>query len=224
MRGSAVLARREVEELRRLVDERRGDVAGAEIRVVDDVFEERNVRLDAADAEFAQRAVGAVAGVVELARPGADLHEQRIVVGRDDGAAVSRCRRRGERRSRRANGRSGDGRNPGVKLLVGIFRGDAALERVAVERNVLLRRKADRLLVELVPLRDQNLAAHQIDAGHHFGDGVLHLNARIDFDEEEFAGVGVDQEFDGARVVVAGLARELQRGFGKCLADLSSAD
>ena len=49
-------------------------------RMVDDIFEKRDVGLDAANAEFAQRAVHALAGVRELAAPGGDFYQQRIVV------------------------------------------------------------------------------------------------------------------------------------------------
>ena len=42
-----------------------------------------------------------------------------------------------------------------------------------------------------------------VDAGDHFGDGVLDLDARIDLDEVELARVGIDQELDGAGVLVA---------------------
>ena len=45
---------------------------------------------------------------------------------------------------------------------------------------------------------DADLRLDEIDAGDAFGDGVLDLDARIDLDEVELAGVGVLQEFDGA--------------------------
>jgi len=32
-------------------------------------------------------------------------------------------------------------------------------------------------------LRDEDLRLHEVDASDHFGDGVLDLNAGIDFDE-----------------------------------------
>ena len=69
--GGAVAARVEVEQFRRGVNQRGGRRAGAEDGVVDDVFEEGNVGLDAADAEFAQRAVHALQGDVEIAGPDA---------------------------------------------------------------------------------------------------------------------------------------------------------
>ena len=71
-----------------LVEEAGGDFAGLKRRVVHDVFEERDVGLDAADAELTQCAVHAMAGLVEIAAGGGDFHQQRIVEGRDGRAAV----------------------------------------------------------------------------------------------------------------------------------------
>ena len=79
------------EQRRSLVQKRRGRLAGLEVGMIDHVFEERNVGLDAADAELAQGAIHALAGVRELAAPGGDLHQQRIVVRRDHRAAVGRA-------------------------------------------------------------------------------------------------------------------------------------
>ena len=47
--------------------------------------------------------------------------------------------------------------------------------------------------------------AHQVDAGDHLGDRVLHLDARVDLDEVELAAVDVEQELDrpGAAVSTA---------------------
>ena len=59
----------ELEQFRRGVDQRGRRRAGAEGLVVDDVFEERNVRLHAADAELAQRAVHALQAPGRKSRP-----------------------------------------------------------------------------------------------------------------------------------------------------------
>ncbi len=56
----AVAPRLEFEELRRRVDHRRRRPPAAEAREVNDVFQERNVRLHPADAELAQRAIHAI--------------------------------------------------------------------------------------------------------------------------------------------------------------------
>lgn len=62
-------------------------------------------------------------------------------------------------------------------------------------------------------LRDLNLAAHQVDSGDHFGDGVLHLDARVDFDEEPLAGAGIDQEFRGVHGV-CGMLHDAEKTVG----------
>jgi hypothetical protein len=47
--------------------------------------------------------------------------------------------------------------------------------------------------VQLVALRDEDLALHEVDAGHDLGDRVLDLDARVDLDEEELLAVEVDE-------------------------------
>ena len=61
--------------------------AGEERRVRDQVDEERDVRLHAADAELLQAALHAAGGVDEAQAVGRHLHQQRIVERRDDRAA-----------------------------------------------------------------------------------------------------------------------------------------
>ncbi len=56
---------------------------------------------------------------------------------------------------------------------------------------------------QLLARRDADLHLDEIDAGDHFGDGMLDLDARVDFDEVEVACL-VDDELDGAGVGVAG--------------------
>ena len=73
--------------------------------------------------------------------------------------------------------------------------------------------------MQIEPLRDLDLAAHDVDAGDHFGDGVFHLDARVHFDEVPLVGVGVDQELDCAGVVVTGGARQCDGRVGELGAD-----
>ncbi len=212
--GGAVAARGEVEQRGRLFQQAGGDAAGLEIGVVDDVFEERNVGLDAAHAELAQAAVHALAGVAEFAAPGGDLDQQGIVIGRDDGAAVGRA-------AVEADAETGGGAVGGELAVIGdevvggVLGGDAALQGVAVERDAVLRGQVDFGAVEVEALRHLDLAADEVDAGDHFGDGVLHLDARVDLDEVPVAGIGVHQELDGAGVVVAGGAGQGDGGVGQ---------
>ncbi len=77
-----------------------------------------------------------------------------------------------------------------------IFRVDAALDAVAANFN-----SADGV-IEIFSCGQTNLRFDQVYVRHHFGDGVLHLNARIHFDEVK-AAVFIAQKFHRARVGVA---------------------
>ena len=63
--GGTVLSRREVKQFGRLVDKPGRAVAGQKVGMRDQVDQERNVRLHAADAEFLQAALHAAGGVDE---------------------------------------------------------------------------------------------------------------------------------------------------------------
>ena len=67
-------------------------------------------------------------------------------------------------------------------------------------------RRTDREAVEDVDLR-----LDDVDAGNLLGHRMLDLDARIDLDEVELAGVGILQELDRAGADIAGVARQLQR-------------
>src|SRR5580704_14545188 len=158
--------------------------------MIDYVFEKRDVGLDAANAKLAQRAVHALACFWKFCAPGCDVYEERIVVRSENCASVG---------SAAVEANSKSSRGPvrrelaviGREIFFGIFGGDAALERGAIEWHVCLFRQRERLFVQFVALRNENLRAHQIDASHHFGDGMLDLNARIYFDEIPFLSVDV---------------------------------
>ena len=66
---------------------------------------------------------------------------------------------------------------------------------------------------------DLHLQPHQVEAGDQFGDRVLHLQARVHFEEVE-AAVLVHQKLDGAGVVVAGGARGADGGLAHLVAHL----
>ncbi len=70
--------------------------------------------------------------------------------------------------------------------------------------------------------RDPDLRPHQVDAGHHLGDGVLDLDAGVHLEEVEVL-VGADHELDRARADVAdargGLDRDLAHGAADLVVD-----
>ena len=84
--GGAIAAAVKAEKFGRVVEEGRGDFAGAELRVIDNVFDKGNIRFHPADAEFAERAVHSLASFRKVRTPRRHFDKQRIVI-------------RGERRS-----------------------------------------------------------------------------------------------------------------------------
>ena len=145
----------------------------------------------------------------EILAPRGDFDEERIVVSGEHRTRVGSA---AVEANAEAGGRAigGNFSVVGREILFGIFGGDAALQRGAVERDVLLPRQGHRRVVERVTLRDENLRLDEVDAGDHFGDGVLDLDARVDLDEVPLLRVDVVEEFDGACVAVVGLASEAE--------------
>ena len=93
----------------------------------------------------------------------------------------------------------------GHEVVGGVFGRHAALNGKAASWRRPLGSQADFGIGQGEPLGDEDLRLHDVDAGHLFGDGVLDLNPRIDLDEVELARVGIDQELDRSRVLVAGV-------------------
>src|SRR5262249_42297283 len=85
--GGAIARRLESKQFRRRVDKGRGRVTRLECGVTDQIEKKRDVGLDAANAEFAQGAIGPLDSFLERCAPGGDLYQQRIEVRRDDRAA-----------------------------------------------------------------------------------------------------------------------------------------
>ncbi len=68
---------------------------------------------------------------------------------------------------------------------------------MAVEADIFLRRNAGFRRADGITVEDMDLRLDDIDAGDDLGHRVLDLDARIDFDEVEFAAVGIHQILDG---------------------------
>src|SRR5690606_33775941 len=94
------------------------------------------------------------------------------------------------------------------EVLEGVLGVDAELDGVAAW--------FDSIESELLAGGDAELPLDEVDAGHHLGDRVLHLEPGVHLEEVEVA-VLVDEELDGPGVdVVAGPTRG-QSGFGQGL-------
>ena len=173
----------------------------------DEIDEKRNISLHPADPKLLQTPLDVAGGLVMRESAGGDLHQQRVEVGRDDGAREGRA---GVETDAHATGRA-IGRHPpvvGEKAILGILSGHAALDRGPHRADRLLVAQAHLRIGELVALGHEQLPPHDVDAGDLLRDRVLHLDPRIHFDEEKLARVGVDKELDRAGVFVAGRAAD----------------
>jgi hypothetical protein len=198
--GAPVAPLGELEKLGRRVDELGGVLVVQKRRVFQQVLDEGDVGADAADAELAQGAVHPGDGGLGRRCPGGDLGQQAVIVAGDHAARISGA---AVETDAHAGGRAigGDAAVIGDEIVERILGGDPGLERVAVERDVVLRGLAGGL-GEGLALGDLDLGLHDVDAGDLFGYGMLDLHAGVDLDEVEGAGIHVHQELYGARAFV----------------------
>src|SRR5690606_38524255 len=168
--------------------------AGLEALVAHDPLLQRDVGLDAVDHHLAQRHAHAADCGLAVRAVHDQLADHRVVVRRH---AVTLVDVGVHAHARAARGmevldQAGAGEE-GFRVL-GV---DAALDGVAVEHHVLL---AD---AQLVAGGDAQLLGHQVDAGDHLGDRMLHLDAGVHLDEVEAAVLVQELERAGAAVADA---------------------
>ena len=187
--GRAIAARRVLEQLGRLVDQRRVRLAGDERRVRQHVLEEREVGLDAADAELAQRAHRLAPHVVPLEAAGRDLDQQRVVVLRHARADVARAVVQADAVADRRPVDL-DLAGVGQEVVARVLGGDAHLDGDAALLDVGLAADADLRIGQAVALRDAQLRLHQVAPRDRLGHRVLDLDARVDLDEVVAAVLG----------------------------------
>ena len=199
--GAAVAALGEAQQLGRRVDEAGGVLVRQEGGVLQQVLDEGDVGRHAADAELAQGAAEPGDRALRGLGVRGHLDEKRIVVAGDHPAGIGGAAVEADAHAGRLAER-GDAAVVGDEAVLRILGGDPGLDGVAVERDSVLRFAAGRL-GEGHALGDLDLGLDDVDPGHLLGHRVLDLDARIDLDEVELAGVGVHQELDGARAFVA---------------------
>ena len=196
-----------------VLDEARVNTIRDELGMLQQALQKSDVGRHAFDPEFAQRAIGLRHHVGEVGRVRMrnELGEQRIeawagrvsgVGERIDAHARSRWRlERGDRPAGRLRAAIGAHR----------FHVDSHLHREAARLgNIGLLHPEFR---ERASARQLNLQLDEIDARNFFRDRVLDLEPRVGLDEGKaglvvFRGrIGVDEEFEGAEIVVAHLLR-----------------
>ena len=199
---AAVLGLPPAQQLGPLVDERRRQVADEESRVFEHSLQEWDVGRDPADAELGKRTPGPQHGGAEVAPAAGEFCEHRVEVRADLGS----CRGRAPIEPDAGTARRPVGRDlagVGTEPLSGIFGRDAALQCGTSKSDVLLLKSQ---LLEARTRGDQHLRLDEVDIRDLFGDGVLDLDAGVHLDEHDLAGAGArgfEEEFDGARVLVA---------------------
>ena len=175
--------------------------------IVQDIGHEGDVRFHAAHVHLVQRAGSLVTDRVERTAGGGDLHQKGIVVGRDHGTGVRIAAVKTDAESTGGTP-GGDLAGIGGKVVGRIFRGHTALDGITVELDVILAVDADLGIAERLALGDQDLGLHQVDAGDLLGDGMLHLDTGVHFDEI-VTPVPVDQEFQRTGVDVSHVLGDL---------------
>ena len=210
----AVAAGFEIKERRRGVDERGRCRARLERLVLNDIFQKRNVRLHPANAEFAQRAEHALESHRECLPGGRDFCEKRVVEGCDD--ATRRAHAGVEANSESGRAAVGDDfaviRREFIRRILG---GHAALDGIAVTGNVRLQRQCQLGAVQRGSGRDEDLRAHEIDAGDLLGHRVLDLDAGVHLNEEPLFFIYIVEKLDRAGIVVANALSQAHSGIAE---------
>ena len=164
-----------------------------EIRVLHNGFHEGDRGFHPTEHIFLQRSPHAADGFFPGSATDRQLGEQRVVIG-GDGVILIDCAVDADADAARREIR-GDRAGTGPEVVAGIFGVDSALNGVALKRDVGL------LNFQRLSGGDGDLVPHDVNCRDLFGHGVLHLDARVHFDEVVTA-VLIEQEFDGAGVVV----------------------
>ena len=213
--GAAVGVGPRLEQVGVLLDEAGRHPARAEVGLVEQRDQERDVGRDATDPELGDRASCLLHGALEGAAAAGELGEHRVEVGGDLGAGV---RRTAVEADAAAAGGAVRRDLAGVRpeAVGGVLGGDPALQRRAAQPDGVL---AQAEVLEGLAGRDAHLRLHQVDVGDLLGHGVLDLDARVHLDEDVVA-LGVEQELHRARVAVADLLGEAHRVGAHPLADL----
>ena len=199
--GAAIALAGELEQLRRGIDEPGGIVVGQKDRVFEQILNKGNVGGNPADAELAQGAIHASNGLLRRLRVGGQFNKQRVIMARDHAAGIG-CASIKANAHASGLAKRGDAPVIGDEVILRVLGGDARLQRMPIERHILLAVFAGGL-GDGFALGNQNLRLHNVDAGDLFGHGVFYLHARVDLDEIERPAVHIHQKFHRACALIA---------------------
>ena len=212
----SVPARLEIEELWRLVDELRVVFVVQKRRVFQQVFDKGDVSRHAADPEFAQCTIHSRNRCVRCRCPSGDLLQERVVIARDNGTGIG-CPTVQPDAHTRGPAIRGDATIVGDEIVRWVLGRDPALDRMTRKLDLVLACRSRRFFKRFA-FGDQNLGAHNVDAGDFFGHGMLDLNARVDLDEVKGAVFHIHQEFDRPGAFIADLSCDFATQFSQVLA------
>src|SRR5579883_115673 len=185
------------------------DVVSAldEVRLREHPVVERDRGLNSVDDELVERAPEPQDAFRPVAAVDNQLGDEAVVIGRDAIAGVDAAVHPHTGPAGRMIAADQPGRRQESLGALGI---DPALDRMAADLEIALLQR------QLLAGRDEDLLAHQIDAGDQLGHRMLDLQARVHLHEEEFA--VLIEELHRAGALVA----ELADGLGRKPADLGA--
>src|SRR5438128_10049872 len=185
--------------------------ATAEVRILKNGLFEGDGRLDAGDHIFAQRAAHLFHGFAAVLAVRDQLGNQRVVGGRNRVAGIDMAVH--------AHAAAAglvihfDPPRTGPEIIERIFGVDAALDGVAFEGDVVLRK------LHRLAHRDENLLLDEVHAADFFSNRVFHLNALVDFEEVK-AAAGIYNEFDRTGIGVMRHLGNANGGFAHLFAQV----
>src|ERR1051326_844234 len=186
-----------------LLDEARRQVPGRELGVEREPRVKRQVVVRALEHELAERPHEPPARLLAVRTPHDQLGEQRVVEHRHVVAPVDARVVPHARALREAHAL--DRPHTRHEVVRRVLGNDARLHRPAAR---LRGRVAER---PVAALGDAQLLGDQVEAGHHLGDRVLHLEPRVHLEEVK-AALLIQDELHRARRQIADLLRDAARG------------
>lgn len=176
--------------------------------------QEGNVGLDTSNSELDQRSKHFSSSDFEGGSTDGTFDEERVVVGGDLRSSVTRT---GIETDTVATGRSVDFdlARVGLEAGGGVFGGDSALNGKSSSVNVVL---GEAELSEGDTCGNLDLSRDNVDARDLFGDCVLDLDTRVNFDEIVSA-LLIDQELGGTGVSVLDVSGKGEGVVEDCLSD-----
>ena len=191
------------------------DFAAEEIGIGEDAAEKAGVGLDAGDGVFVESTAETGNGFFAGVAPGDEFAEERIIFVGNGPAFVDAFVEANAGTAGGVEGKNLSGR--GEEIVVGIFGIEAHFHGVSARRDGFPGER------EAMAGGDGDLEFDKVEAGDLLGDGMLDLQARVDFEEIEIE-MSVDEKFDRAGVDVTSCARDTNRGVAHFFAQLGRDD